>query len=194
MPAVIDFFVRLYVAVFSALEQLTRGWFIGAFARFAFAGILLMYFWNSALTMISSGPLGFLTPSTGAFAQILPQMMQAVSYDQTQIPFFPYHVIVIAGTWAEFVLPAMVVLGLFTRFASLGMIGFIVVMSYVDINGLGADATAIGALFDGNPSAMISDQRLLWCFLLTVLVLNGPGKISLDWVLGKLYARRARYY
>ena len=189
-----DFFIRMYNGFFAGLERATHGWLIGLAGRFVFASVLLFYFWNSALTKIGPGVLGFLHPSDGAFAQILPSMMEAVSYDTTKLAFFPYHVIVIAGTWAEFILPALITIGLFTRAASLGMIGFIAVMSYVDVYQLGADATAIGALFDGNPSSMIADQRLLWGFLLLVLTIYGPGRFSVDWILRRALARRARYY
>ncbi|ADZ69282.1 DoxX family membrane protein [Polymorphum gilvum] len=194
MSALIGFSVRLYVAVFGGLERLTDGWFVGLAARFVFASVLLVYFLNSALTKVGPGPFGFLEPSVGAYAQILPAMMEAVSYDTGRIAFFPYGLIVLLGTWAEFLLPVMVVAGLFTRAASLGMIGFVIVMSYVDITGHHVGAATVGALFDGNPGAMIADQRLLWAFVLLVLVLKGPGGLSLDGLLGRLWRGGKRYY
>jgi putative oxidoreductase len=194
MGALIGFFVRLYTIVFGALERLTNGWFLGLAARFIFAAVLLQFFLNSAMTKIGGSVMNIFTPTAGAYAQMFPQLMEQVSYDTSQIAFFPYGLLVLLGTWGEFILPVMVVLGLFTRFASVGMIIFIIVMSYVDIYGHGADAKTIGALFDGEPYAIISDDRLLWIFLLLVPTLKGPGVISLDWLLGSYYRKREMYY
>ncbi|MTI16528.1 DoxX family protein [Rhodobacteraceae bacterium RKSG542] len=177
---IVRFFAGLYNGFFYGIERLAGDWFLGAVARFVFASTLLLYFWNSAMTKIGPGLFGFLEPTTGAYAQILPQITEAAGYDTTAIAFFPYGLIVIAGTLAEIILPALVVLGLFTRAASLGMIGFLIVMSYVDIVGHGADATAIGGLFDGNPSGLILDQRMYWGFVLLYLVVRGAGALSLD--------------
>lgn len=194
MDALIGFFVRLYTMVFGFLERLTDGWFLGLAARFVFASVLLQFFLNSAMTKIGGNFMNIFTPTSGAYAQMLPKLMEQVSYDTSQIAFFPYGLIVLLGTWGEFILPVLVVLGLFTRFASLGMIVFIIVMTYVDITGHGVDAQTIGALFDGDPYSKIADDRLLWILLLLVPTLKGPGVVSLDWVLGRSYRRREMYY
>ncbi len=190
MGALVSLLVGLYQSIFGTIERLTNGWFLGLAARFVFASVLLVFFLKSALTKVGDGFFGFLSPSTGAYVQVLPSLMEKVGYDTSQIAFFPYGLIVLLGTWGEFILPTLVVVGLFTRVVSLGMIGFVIVMSYVDIVGHGADATTIGAWFDGPSGALIADQRLLWIFVLLVLVLKGPGKISLDALLGSLYRRR----
>lgn len=190
----IGFFVRLYVAVFAGIERLTEGWFLGLASRLIFAAVLFQFFWNSALTKIGGDFMNLFTPTVGAYAQMLPKIMEQVSYDTSQIAFFPYGFIVLLGTWGEFILPIMVVIGLFTRAASLGMIVFIVVMTYVDVTGHGVDAKTVGALFDGDPYSIISDDRLLWIFLLLVATLKGPGFISLDALLGAHYRKREMYY
>ena len=64
-----------------------------------------------------------------------------------------------------------------TRLAALGMVGFIIVMSLVDVTGHGV---ALGSLLDGNPSALIPDQRLFWIFPLMVIVFFGAGPLSID--------------
>ncbi|GHB38504.1 hypothetical protein GCM10007094_29940 [Pseudovibrio japonicus] len=179
--------VNLYQGIFGWLERVTDGWFLGLTARFLFAGILFMYFWNSAMTKLGDGFFGFLSPTAGAYAQILPQITEAAGYDVSQIPFLPYGLIVLLGTWAEIVIPVLIVLGLFTRAASVGFIGFVIVMSVVDVVGHGVAGATIGAFFDGNPSSVIVDQRALWIFLAIVLVVRGPGVFSLDWVLGKWF-------
>lgn len=194
MSALIRILVRLYQGFFDWLEVITYGWFLPLFARLAFGSVLLIYFFNSGLTKIGNGAFGFLSPSDGAYAQILPSLMEQVGYDTSQIDFFPYGLIVLLGTWAEFVLPALIVVGLFTRAAGLGMIVFIIVMTVVDITGHHVDATTIGMAFDANPSSLIADQRLLWLVTLLIPVLRGPGAISLDAVLSSYYRRRESYY
>lgn len=148
-------------------------------ARFAFAAILAVYFWASALTKTGDGLLGAFRPALGAYAQIFPRAMEAAGYDVSQLGTFHWAVVV-AGTLAEFLLPALIVLGLATRVAALGMIGFVLVQSATDIVGHMADASTIGAWFDRLPHGMILDQRLLWTFVLLTLVLKGPGPLSLD--------------
>jgi putative oxidoreductase len=91
---------------------------------------------------------------------------------------------VYAGTYAEFVLPALIVLGFLTRIAAAGMIVFVAVQTYVDLNFHGVDAATIGAWFDKEPGSTIADQRAFWVFLLLYLVLRGAGAISLDRLFG----------
>ncbi len=148
-------------------------------ARIVFAGVLLMYFWNSALTKTGPGLLGFLSPSVGAYAQIFPQAMEAAGFDTSQLSAM-HMLIVIAGTVAEFVLPLLILAGLLTRLAALGMIGFVLVQSMTDIWGHKAGAETIGAWFDATSDSLIADQRALWMLLLAVLVMLGAGPLSLD--------------
>ena len=79
----------------------------------------------------------------------------------------------------------MVVLGLFTRAAAFGMIGFIVVQSLTDLFGHGgiAHKGTLGAWFDRLPDGLILDQRAFWVFVLLYLVLRGGGPLSVDRVL-----------
>ncbi|MEC9105188.1 MAG: hypothetical protein VX878_15360, partial [Pseudomonadota bacterium] len=79
-------------------------------ARFTFAAVLLPYFWASAVTKMGSGIFGLLSPSVGAYAQIFPRAMEAAGYDPSNLGVFHWAVVV-AGMWAEFILPALVVLG-----------------------------------------------------------------------------------
>lgn len=154
-------------------------------ARFAFAAVLLLYYWASALTKVGDGIFGLVQPSLGAYAQIFPRAMEAAGYDPSQLGAFHWAVVT-AGTLAEFILPALIVLGLLTRLAALGMIGFVVLQSLTDIVGHAADPATIGAWFDRLPDAVILDQRLLWVFVLLTLVLKGAGPLSLD----RLFTRR----
>ncbi|MDH3264594.1 MAG: DoxX family membrane protein [Paracoccaceae bacterium] len=151
-------------------------------ARLLFAGILLVYYWGSASTKIGAS---ILSPSSGAYIQIFPKAVEAAGYDPSKLSAL-HTLVVVAGMWAEFLLPALIVLGLFTRLAALGMIGFIAVQSWVDVFGHGLAGPDIGAWFDRNPSALLLDQRALWLFLLVVLLLKGAGPVSADRLLSRI--------
>ncbi|MDE3238144.1 MAG: DoxX family membrane protein [Paracoccaceae bacterium] len=153
-------------------------------ARFVFASVLLRFFLNSFLTKISGFGL-----SIGAYAQILPKQIEAVGYDPSQLSL-PLHLVVIAGTLAEPLLPLLIVLGLATRPAALGMMGFLVVMSLTDIYGHGVDAATIGHLFDGDPYGKILDQRLMWAAVLMIPAWLGGGLVSLDALVWRRLRRR----
>ncbi|CUJ89993.1 hypothetical protein RUE5091_00962 [Ruegeria denitrificans] len=157
--------------------EMTSGWLTPTLARLVFAATLLVYYWNSAKTKLGSGFFGFLSPSDGAYVQIFPKAMEAVSYDSSQLGIFHW-AIAVAGTWAEFLLPALILIGLLSRFAAIGMIGFIWVQTIVDVSGHGA---ALGNWFTAAPN--ILDQRTLWTFLLLVIVINGAGPLSVDRIL-----------
>ncbi|MCP5151688.1 MAG: DoxX family protein [Ectothiorhodospiraceae bacterium] len=167
---------RAHRRLVTAVQAVGDRWLLGLVARFAFAATLLPYYLASALTKPGEGWLGLLAPAPGAFAQILPPIAEHYVYDTAAIPFFPWHLVVIAGTIAELVLPVMVTVGLLTRWAALAMIGFVLVQTFVDVSFHGA---ALGVLFDGKPGGL-ADQRLLWVVPLLVLVLRGAGTVSLD--------------
>lgn len=168
--------LSLYTELAARLER--ADWLVPTLARFLFAAILLVYFLNSGLTKLGPGLSGLWTPSTGAYAQIWPRALEAAGYDTDAMSAFQY-LVVIAGTWAEFILPVLVVLGLLTRLAALGMIGFVVVQSLTDVYGHGLSGE-IGAWFDRFPDAILMDQRALWIFLLIVLVIKGAGPLYFD--------------
>lgn len=156
-------------------------------ARAVFAGVLLGYFWASGLTKLD----GVFTPSLGAYAQIFPRAMEAAGYDASQMGAIRT-LIVLAGSWAEFILPALIVLGLATRLAALGMIGFTIVQSLTDVIGHKAGPDTIGAWFDRASDALILDQRAFWMLLFVTLVLKGAGPLSLDrLVLGRFVLQAA---
>lgn len=177
--------VNLHDMIFEAVERSFSG-LLPLLARFTFAAVLLVYFWNSGVTKLGDGVLGFLQPSTGAYAQIFPRAMEAVTYDVSQLSVFHW-LVVVAGTWAEFILPLLIVIGLATRLAALGMIGFVVLQSLTDLYGHGGiqHAETLGAWFDRVPDAVILDQRAFWVFVLSVLVVKGAGVLSLDWILSR---------
>ncbi len=148
-------------------------------ARLVFGAVLVGYFWASGLTKVGPGVFGFLSPSSGAYAQIFPKAFEAAGYNTNALGLFHWAVVV-AGTVAEFALPLMILLGALTRLAALGMIGFIVVQSLTDVWGHMAGPQTIGLWFDRIPDAQTLDQRALWVLLLAILVLHGAGAWSID--------------
>ena len=110
----------------------------------------------------------------GAFGQIFPKAAEAATYDVNQLTLFQ-RIIIFAGTMGELVLPVLIVIGLMTRLAALGMIGVVLVQTVVDVTGHGAK---LGGYFD--KSIALLDERTFWVFLLIVLVFKGAGPLSLD--------------
>jgi len=90
---------------------------------------------------------------------------------------------------AEAVLPVLLVLGLATRIAAVGMIGLIAMTAMIDIFARDAPPEVIGALFDASPYDPISDLRLLWITVLAVPAVLGGGGLSLDPFLRRLLHR-----
>jgi putative oxidoreductase len=170
--------IGLHDGIFARIERLSPA-ILPTLARLIFAGVLLIYFWNSARTKVGPGFFGFLHPSTGGYAQIFPKAMEAVQFDISKMTAFHW-LVVEAGIVAEFLLPLLIVLGLATRLAALGMIGFVLVQSLTDIYGHGIDAGTIGTWFDRASDAVILDQRAFWVLGLSVLVFLGAGPLSVD--------------
>lgn len=81
------------------------------------------------------------------------------------LPLIPPEIAALLATGAEHLLPALMILGLFTRVAALGLIGM----------------TAVIEIFV-YPEAWITHG--LWASALFALVVLGPGRFSLDRALG----------
>jgi putative oxidoreductase len=175
--------INLYDTVANALGRLAPS-LLPSLARLTFAGVLLVYFWNSARTKIGDGIGGLFQPSDGAYIQIFPKAVEAAGYDFSQLGFYHWAVVT-AGTWAEIILPFLILIGLFTRLAALGMIGFIIVQSATDIIGHGVGGDDLGRWFDAASGALILDQRGLWVMVLVTLVMLGAGPLSADRALTK---------
>ncbi|QIE47102.1 DoxX family protein [Pseudohalocynthiibacter aestuariivivens] len=174
----------IYRSLTATLER--QDWLVPTLARIIFAGVLFYYFWQSGVSKIAfdQGIGGWLTPTDGAFAQIFPKAAEAVLYDVDQMTFLQ-KVIAVAGGWAEILLPLLIVVGLLTRLAAIGMIGFVIVQSLTDVfaHGVKLGMAANDAWFDRYSDGLLMDQRAFWLFLLIVLVIQGAGPLSLDRVL-----------
>ena len=169
--------IIFYRSATAMLEKI-GGWLLPTLARLVFAAVLLRYFWTSALTKLD-GPFGV---TDGGYGQIFPRAFDAVGFESADLSSFHY-LVVLFGAWAEMLLPLAIVIGLFTRLASLGMIGFVVVQSLTDIFGHMVGPETIGAWFDVASNDLIMDQRSFWILALLVLVTKGAGPLSVDRVL-----------
>ncbi len=158
-------------------------------ARLVFAAVLFGYFWASGLTKIGDG---LFSPSVGAYAQIYPRVFEGLGYDASQMSGFQT-LVVLAGTFAEFALPIMIVIGLFTRLAAVGMVGFVAMQSLTDIFGHKAGPETVGAWFDRASDAVIMDQRAFWVLLLLILIGKGAGALSVDRLLRSALPSAARH-
>jgi putative oxidoreductase len=175
---------NLHDRIFNGIEAFAGNWLPGLAARFVFAAVLFLYFFNSWATKVGSGFPGIFVVGDNAYYQIVPWAVEAAAGDVAQVGLID-RLIVHAGTYAELILPILIVLGLFSRLAALGMIGFVLVQSLVDIifHKVGPETT--GALFDRFSDSVIADQRLLWLFVLAMIVVKGGGGLSLDQLLAR---------
>lgn len=179
--------MRIYSAICDPLDRMAPI-VLPTLARLTFLATLFWYYWNSAGTKVwdrrtDEGWVDFFTLESGVYAQMFPKAFEAVGYNDAALGFH-YKIIAWLGTYGEWALPLLLVIGLLTRVAALGMIGFIVVQTWVDVTGHGAE---FGTLFDTGYG--LADERLIWMFLLVVLVMRGAGPISVDHGLGRALGR-----
>lgn len=162
--------VARYTSALDTLDKLSV-FAVPTLARLTFVAVLLVYYWNSATLKIDGS---IFSASAGAFGQIFPKAAEAVLWDVSQMNFFQ-RLVIFFGTVAEFVLPTLILIGFLTRLAAIGMIGFIWVQTIVDITGHGVK---LGSLFDN--TLTLVDQRVMWTFLMLIIVFKGAGALSID--------------
>ena len=172
--------IALYDRIFGALETHIAPALLPTLARFLFVASLFLYYWNAGLTKTGEGLMGLFRLDMGAYIQILPRAVEAAGYDPSALGSLA-RATVLVGTWTEFLFPILLLLGLFTRLAALGMIGFVVVQTWVDVTGHGA---ALGMWFDRHADGLI-DTRAFWIFPLLLLVFKGAGPLSVDAALAR---------
>lgn len=111
--------IFLHNSIFDRIDR-QGDWLLPTLARFTVLATLMIYYWHSATLKIGDGIFGILQPSLGgAYAQIFPKAMEAVGYDVSQLGIFHWAVVT-AGTLAEFILPALLLIGFATRLAAIG--------------------------------------------------------------------------
>jgi putative oxidoreductase len=89
--------------------------------------------------------------------------------EEYHTPVLSPAVAAVAGTFGELFFPALLVVGLFGRYAALGLfaVNIVAVVSYAQV-----------LLSDGFEAAL--GQHVLWGFMLLVLVIFGTGRWALD--------------
>jgi len=95
--------------------------------------------------------------------------------EEYHVPLLPPEMAAVAGTVGELVFPALLLMGLLTRFAALGLsaVNVLAVVSYAHV-----------LLSEGFEAAL--GQHYLWGTLLLVVLVFGPGRWSLDaWLAGR---------
>jgi putative oxidoreductase len=89
-------------------------------------------------------------------------------------PLLPPHVAAVAGAFGELFFPTLLVLGIVGRLSAIGLfaVNAMAVISYSQV-----------LLAEGSEAAL--GQHILWGTLLVFLIIYGPGKISLDYLLNR---------
>ncbi len=85
--------------------------------------------------------------------------------EEHPVPFLPPEVAAVMGTCAETILPSLLLIGLFSRLAAMGLIGVTGVIVSTGI----APFTLAGQM-----------EHITWLALLSVPLVRGAGKFSLD--------------
>jgi len=100
-------------------------------------------------------------------------------HSEYHTPVLPPDVAAVAGTTGELLFPALLFVGLAGRLSALGLffVNVMAVVSYADV-----------LLSEGFEAALA--QHYMWGFALVVLVVFGPGKVSLDYI-GTRYRARS---
>jgi putative oxidoreductase len=93
--------------------------------------------------------------------------------NEYQVPVLPPYAAAVAGTAGELVFPVLLILGLAGRLSAAGLfaVNVMAVVSYAHV-----------LLTEGFEAAV--GQHYLWGFALLVLAVFGPGRLSVDGLLG----------
>lgn len=89
--------------------------------------------------------------------------------DEYHVPLLSPALAAVAGTTGELLFPSLLVLGLATRYAALGLsaVNIMAVVSYAHV-----------LLAEGYEAALVQHQ--LWGYMLLAVLVFGPGRISVD--------------
>lgn len=87
--------------------------------------------------------------------------------EEYSVPFLSPEMAAYGAMLGETILPVLLVIGLFTRFASAGLL------------------VMVGVILISYPDGFKLTEFVAWVVPLVALLLRGPGKISLDHLLGK---------
>jgi len=102
--------------------------------------------------------------------------------EEYHVPLLPPSAAAVVGTFGELFFPVLLWLGLFSRISAIGLsvVNILAVIAYAHV------------LFSPGFEAAIG-QHYLWGFMLLILTVYGPGRISLDhWLFGRTGAGVSR--
>lgn len=96
--------------------------------------------------------------------------------NEYSVPLLPPDMAAWLGTFVELVFPVLLALGLAGRFAALALFCYnvVAVISYPDLGAAGLE------------------QHKVWGIMLLAALLHGPGKLSLDYWIGKHFFNNGR--
>ncbi len=143
-----SFYVRLVTAISAKVPEGLALLFL----RVAIAGV----FWRSGRTKVAEG----------SFFEISDTTRFLFETEYSAVPF-PSDIAAVMATTAEHLFPALLVLGLATRFSALALIGMTMVIQIFVY-----------------PEAWWA-AHMLWVAMLLVLIVRGGGLFSTDYLLSK---------
>lgn len=150
--------VRRLVALFGRIPDGA----IALLARFSIAAI----FWKSGQTKVQGFALDIVS---GEFQFGWPRLSDSVVdlfRDEYRLPLLPPELAALMGATAEHVFPALILIGLATRFSALALLGMTATIQFL-------------VYPDAYPTHGV------WAAVLLFLVARGPGCVSLDHLLSK---------
>jgi putative oxidoreductase len=92
--------------------------------------------------------------------------------NEYQVPLLPPVLAAVVGTFGELFFPVLLVFGITARLSAIGLFA---------VNAMAVVSYAHVLLSEGFEAAFA--QHVLWGFMLVVLAVYGPGKLSLDYLL-----------
>lgn len=95
--------------------------------------------------------------------------------DEHIVPFIPPEIAAVLVTGAEITLPALLAIGLFTRFSAIGLLAITVTIEFFVTSNFGTDFS--------------NSDHYFWMLLLAVPVIYGPRTLSVDHWLAKFVRR-----
>lgn len=157
---------RLYGQVVRGFERIPIG-AIALLARFSVAAV----FWKSGQTKVEGLVVDLVD---GSFQLGWPRLTDSaveLFREEYRVPLLPPELAASAAALGEHVLPLLLLIGLGTRFAALGLLGMTLVIQ-------------LFVYPDAYPT------HGTWAALLLYLMATGPGKISLDaWIARRTASR-----
>lgn len=172
---------RLHGKAATLAERIIAHDLLSLFMRLTIAGV----FWRSFLTKVETFGVWRYVEVINDFEiekfhirlPELPLDMKATTLAQFRgdfaLPLLPAELAAWMATLGEFILPILLVIGLFTRFAAAGLLVMTLVIQIFVF-----------------PDAWWATHAL-WAAMLLFIIGRGPGRISMDHLAGRLVSRRA---